>query len=652
MEIHTIPKSGMAARAARPEGLGAREGKGTGRKLTLFKDLRERRVFRFLVAYCAAGWAALEVVDQLTGNSVLPGYVYRGTLSLVLCGLPGALIVSWYHGAKGRQEVSRTERGLLAMVAIFALLTTGFVVRSDIAATAAATQPPGLAEFADPSRVAVLYFEPRGGDDAEFLASGLTEALIDELTAVEGLFVVSRNGSELFRNVAAPPDSVGRTLRAGSIVSGTVQQAGDRVRVTVALANAATGDQYASKPFERPRSEIFTLQDELADTISVFLRREIGSELGVARLRAATNSVEAWETVQRGQQAASGAAQLVRSNDLEGASRALTSADSIFAQAEAKDPNWIEPVIQRGWMAYRQSRLGGMDRSHFAEWIRTGLGHADRALVMDPSNGDALELRATLVYWKYLLNLGEGPSETQNLFSEAETGLRAAIAAGGVRASAHNSLSHLLLAKGEVPEAKLQGTRAYEADPFLENANLTIWRIFTAAWNLQDDIEAKRYCEEGQNRFPNDYRFKQCQLWLFSLSNQTLDLDRAWQLVDEFADLSPPQVSEVNRKRGQVFVAMAMARGPQALHDSARSVLVRARATPEIDPTREVALFESIARTWLGDIDEAIRQLSVYFAANPGTDEGYRNGVQNGELPWYHQPLIAEPRLLSLINAQ
>jgi TolB-like protein len=652
VEIQTIPKALMTGRTPRAEVLSAGEANGTERKLTLFKDLKERRVFRYLVAYCAGGWAALEVVDQLTGNEVLPGWIYRATLSLVLCGLPGALIVSWYHGAKGRQEVSRTERGLLAAVALFALITTGFVARAGLAATAAAGQPPGLSEFADPSRVAVLYFEPRGGEDAEFLASGLTEALIDELSAVEGLFVVSRNGSELFRNVAASPDSVGRTLRAGSIVSGTVAQAGDRVRVTVTLANASTGDQYASKPFERPRSEIFTLQDELADTISVFLRREIGSELGNAQLRAGTRSVDAWETVQRGQQAANGATVLVSSNDLEGASRALASADSIFAQAETHDPSWIEPIVRRGKLAYRQSRLGGMDRSHYADWIRIGLEHADRALAIDPRHGDALELRATLIYWKYLLNLGDGPSETQTLLTQAETGLRDAIAAGGVRASAHTSLSHLLLNKGEVPEAKLQGTRAYEADPFLDNANLTIWRIFTAAWSLQDVIEARRYCEEGLRRFPNDYRFRQCQLWLFSLPGQALDLEHAWQLVDEFAELSPPQVSEVNRKRGEVFVAMAMARGAATLHDSARAVLVRARATPEIDPTREVALFESIARTWLGDIDEAVRQLSVYFAANPGADEGYRTGVQNGELPWYHQPLITESRFLSLVNAR
>ncbi|MGH7503066.1 MAG: hypothetical protein ACREL7_15170 [Longimicrobiales bacterium] len=657
MKIQSIPKFRLSGRTLRADDERPGSARITGRPLSIFRNLAERRVFRYLVAYGAASWAALEVVDQLVGNGVFPGVVYRATLSLVLCGLPGALIVSWYHGAKGRQVVSRAERGMLAAVAVFALVTTGFVVRADVAATAAASQPAGLAPEADPSRVAILYFEPRGGEDAEFLASGLTETLIGELSAVEGLFVVSRNGSELFRGVAAPADSVGRTLRAGSIVSGTVAQAGERVRVTVTLANASTGEQFASRPFERPRSEIFTLQDELADTISMFLRREIGTELGAVTLRAGTNSVAAWETVQRGQLTANGATVLLGNNDIEGASRALSSADSILAVAETEDPAWIEPIVRRGWIAYRQSRLGGMDRGQYADWIRTGLTHADRALAIDPTNSSAIELRATLVYWKYLLNLGDGPSETGRLLAEAEDGFRRAIAAGGATASALNSLSHLLLNTGQVAEAKLNALRAYETDPFLDNANLTIWRIFTAAWNLQDAVEANRYCVEGLRRFPDDFRFRQCQLWLYSLPGRDIEqpgeLDRAWQLVVEFAEMSPPQVREVNRKRGQMYVAMGLARSEaRGMQDSARSILVRARGTPEIDPVRELALFESIARTWLGDIDEAVRQLSIYFAANPGTDEGYRDGVQNRELPWYHQQLIDEPRFLSLVNVR
>ncbi|HSJ05686.1 MAG TPA: hypothetical protein VK936_03220, partial [Longimicrobiales bacterium] len=427
---------------------------------------------------------------------------------------PGALIVSWFHGAKGRQEVPRLEKWLLAFVAVFALGTTGFVVRG--AAPVDADGRSGeLASTEDPRRVAVLYLDPRGGSDAEFLAAGLTETLIDQLSEVQGLHVVSRNGSQLFRGGVAGPDSIGRALQVGALVNGSVALAGDRVRVDVALMSVATGEQIASRRLERPRTEIFALQDELADTVSVFLRRAIGAELGTRTLRAGTSSIRAWELVQRAARDADGSTVLAASGDLETASRALSAADSVLALAEEADPSWLEPVIRRGWLAYRQLRLGGLDRSQSEGWIEQGLAHAERALSSHPRNPEALELRATLLYWRFMLNLAGSPAEADRLFHEAEGGYRAAIAAaGGSRASAQNSLSHLLLNKGAVAEAKLNALQAYGADPFLENAHLTIWRIFLTSWNLEDPVEARRYCDEGRRRFPEEFRFRQCQLML------------------------------------------------------------------------------------------------------------------------------------------
>ncbi|MGH7470529.1 MAG: hypothetical protein ACRENP_21500 [Longimicrobiales bacterium] len=604
-------------------------------------------MFRYLLAYAATTWVILQVVDQLANNAILPRLAYRASFAFFLSGLPGALIVAWFHGARGRQQGSRLELILLSVVAAFALTTTTFVVRADLGRTGSVRRAQ-LTPEDDPSRLAVLYFEPRGGSDAEFMAAGLTETLIDVLSRVKALHVVSRNGSQLFKGAAAPSDSIGRTLKVGTLVTGTVSQAGDRVRVHVRLTKAATGKQFNSTSMERPRSEIFALQDELADTVAVFLRKAIGAELGDLRLRMGTESVRAWELVQLSTQAAGGADVFVKSSDLTGASRALTEADSLLKQAETVDANWIEPVIRRGWLAYRQSRLVGMNRDGYVRWIDQGLQHADRALARDTASADARELRATLIYWRYLLNLVGSPADAIKLRDEAESGFRAAIAFDANRASALTSLSHLLQNKGELPEAKLKALLAYETDPFLENANLTIWRIFTSSWSLQDAIEARRYCQEGARRFPADFRFRQCQLMAYALPGDAPDLTNAWALVNEFAEQSPPQVRDVNRQRGYVYVAMGLARAGKT--DSARVVLQKVRAGPDIDPVREVALLESIARTFMGDKEEAVRQLTVYFAASPGTLDGYRNDANRGQLIWYHQPLLEEPRFRSLVG--
>jgi TolB-like protein len=615
--------------------------------MPVLRDLIERRVFRYVVAYAAASWVGLEVIDQLVGNGVLDPVVYKSALTLVICGFPGALIVSWFHGAKGRQEIAGIERWLLGAVVVFALGTTGFVAR--LSSRPAVGQPLELLPTENPARVAVLYMDARGGDDAEFLASGLTEALIDQLSAVTGLHVVSRNGSQLFRGVIASPDSIGRTLEVGSLVGGTVSLSGDRVRVDVALTGASTGEQITNRRLERPRSDIFTLQDELADTVAVFLRRAIGRELGERTLRAGTSAIAAWELVQQAAQAQHGATVLVAAHDLHTAERTLASADSLLQLAEQEDPDWLEPIIRRGWVAYGQSRLGGMDRSHNETWIARGLEHAERAIAARPDDPAALELRATLMYWRFLLNLAGTPAEAAQLYHDAEQEFRAAIAAADGRLpSAQNSLSHLLINKGQLAEAKLNALQAYTIDPFLENAHLTIWRIFTSSWGLQDAVEARRYCEEGVRRFPDDFRFFQCRLMLPALPGIELDVQEAWRMLEAFASASPPQVSEINRRRGMMYISMGLARAGMA--DSAKAVVRAARAGADVDPLRDLAQLESITWTTLGDVAEAVRHLRLYLTANPQALAGLRADVEGRDLPWYHQKLLDEPAFRSLVG--
>jgi TolB-like protein/tetratricopeptide (TPR) repeat protein len=613
----------------------------------LFKDLLERHVARYFVAYCAAGWAALEAVDQLRENGVVSGWVWRAAFALFLSGLPGAVIVSWFHGAKGKQVMPTIEKWLLAGVAVFAVAVTVSVARSGMEPSTGTTAE--LEPWQDPSHVAVLYFDARGGGDADFLASGLTEGLIDELSAVEGIHVVSKNGSQLFRDSAAPPDSIGKTLEVGTLVGGTVAQAGDRVQVDVNVTNAATGKQYATTRLQRPRTEIFELTDTLAKTVALFLRQQIGVEVGDVRLRAGTNVPGAWELVQQAANAEREAKELAASGDLPGAERAYQRADSTLAEAEGLDPSWVEPIVRRGWMDYRQARLSGLDRSENERWTGKGLEEADRALAKDSTNAGALDLKATLQYWRYLLNLGETQEEANRLFREAEAGFRAATDADPNRASALTSLSHLLLNKGEVIQAKLAAQRAYEADPFLENANLTLWRLVSASWDLNLASETERYCNEGLRRFPDDYRFHQCRLMLQALPRSAPpDIDEAWQRLDEFAELSPPQVRDVNRHRGMMYVAMALAQA--GLPDSARAVAVRGRVSAEEDPLRELDFFEALARIAMGDYDEATKRMGFYLAANPGQLDAYRQEISNGEVDWYLRDLVDFPGFRSLLG--
>ena len=151
---------------------------------------------------------------------------------------------------------------------------------------------PGVATGLDPHRVAVLYFQHRGDSaQTQYLADGLTEALIHELSEVKALQVTSANGVRPYRNSAVPPDSVGRALKTGTIVQGTVTEVGERLRLDIALVDGTTGDETKSTRLETPRAELFALQDTLAKAVSAFLRQEIGAEIEVRETRTETRDV-------------------------------------------------------------------------------------------------------------------------------------------------------------------------------------------------------------------------------------------------------------------------------------------------------------------------------------------------------------------------
>lgn len=328
--------------------------------------------------------------------------------------------------------------------------------------------------------------------------------------------------------------------------------------------------------------------------------------------RATTRNVDAWSLYQRAEASARDADALAATGDTAGATRLYQRTDSTLARAEAKDSAWPAPPVLRGWLVYRQSRMA---ETADPGTIASGIAQADRALKLKADDPDALELRGTLRYWKWLNNLGGTPREAAKLFSDAEKDLRASVDQNPQQASAWTTLSHLLLNKPATGEAKLAAMRAYTADPYLTNVNVTVWRLFVTSYQLDDANEAKKWCDEGQRRFPDDYRFSECQIWYYGLKAAKPDIPAAWAAYDKYVTLSPASLKSFNELQGRMRVAIALARA--GLADSARHVAVRSRADGSMDPNRDLAQLEAIMLDILGDKDGAFKQLSVWLASNP-----------------------------------
>jgi TolB-like protein/tRNA A-37 threonylcarbamoyl transferase component Bud32 len=542
--------------------------------------------------------------------------------------------VSRFRGAKV------WSAGIAGLVVLAALGWGGWRALHRGAPAAAAAEEADAAKH-----LAVLYFNSRGDNDSiGYVADGLTEALIHELSQVSALQVISQNGVLPYKKTAVAPDSIGRALKVGTLVQGTVAQSGDRLRVTVALVNAATGKEIDSKTLERPRSEIFALQDDLAKEVSVFLRQRIGQEIEVEESRVGTRNQQAWELLQKAEQLTKDVDPLLAAADTAGASNRLIRADSLLAKTAALDPQWPTPVTGRGRLAFRQLDLiGNFDKRRYADWIGKGIGFADQALGIKPDDADALELRGALRYYRWVFNLEPDQTAAAKLLQDAEHDLRAAVGANPNAAFAWTLLSHMLMGQSQTGEAKLAAQRSYEADPYLTSAKQTVWRLFQSSLDLEDPVEANHWCDEGAGRFPDYDRFTECRLWLFALKDTKPDVPKAWQLLEDYVKLEPPNARAFKRLYGQMLVALALARA--GLKDSAEAVAVRSRGDASTDQTRDLAYLEALVRTLIGDRAEAIRQLSIYLAANPQM----RAGMARDET-WWFRDLREDPKFRTLLG--
>ncbi len=496
----------------------------------------------------------------------------------------------------------------------------------------------------DRRNVAVLYFADLSPDrQLAYVADALTESLIEKLSQVRELRVVSRNGAAQFRNAEIGLDSIARALSVGTLVTGSVEETGTDVRVFTRLVDGTNGDVIQRAVFSVAAEDLFALRDSVAESVSGLLQRSLGDEIELRERQTSTTSVEAWGWVQRGERLRKDALDLAEHDSMERAFVTLQQADSVLELAGAADPAWSEPLLLRGEVAYQQSRL---THEPHERWLRidVGLQHAERALAVAPGNADALAFRGWLRYWYWLQDAISDPAERDSLLARAQADLEAAVRLDHTLASAHYALSHLHYQRKDVFTAMLHARSAYEQDAYLSMADQILDRLFWSHYDLAQFREAERWCNVGARRFPTDYRFVDCHLWMMITVRSEPDIKRAWQLLAELQTLHPPgqRLAELTRRKSRMMVGGVIARA--GLSDSASNLLIAARTTDhEIDPEQELLAIEAAMRILGGDTDNAMGLLKRYVAANPG--HSFESG---GELHWWWRDLRDHPDFLSL----
>jgi len=172
---------------------------------------------------------------------------------------------------------------------------------------AAADPSPGMAgaeealPLPDKPSIAVLSFTNMSDEpEQEYFADGVAEDIITGLSRIRWFFVIARNSSFTYKGTAVDVKQVGRELGVQYVIEGSVRKAGNRVRITAQLINATTGQHVWAERYDRELEDIFSLQDEITETIVAAIEPELSAVERERARRKPPESLDAWDLYQRG----------------------------------------------------------------------------------------------------------------------------------------------------------------------------------------------------------------------------------------------------------------------------------------------------------------------------------------------------------------
>jgi len=263
--------------------------------MSFVDELKRRSVIRVAIAYAITAWLLIEISTTTFPMLRLPEWTATFVTVLLIIGFPVALIFAWAfeltpEGIKRDADADRSESvtrrtgrkldfaliGLMA-VGIVYLVLDNYVLEESPSETAD--------EFTDDSAppqgrimLAVLPLDNLSGDpEQEYFSDGLTEEMITQLGYLprDRLGVIARTSSMYYKGKNKRIDEIGRELGVDYVLEGSVRRAADRVRITAQLIQVSDQAPLWAETFEREFKDIFTLQSEIAQRVTLTLALEL-----------------------------------------------------------------------------------------------------------------------------------------------------------------------------------------------------------------------------------------------------------------------------------------------------------------------------------------------------------------------------------------
>ena len=313
-----------------------------------FAELKRRNVYKVAVAYVVGGWALAQGLAQVLPVFSVPNWVIELLVLLIILGLPIALGLAWAfeltpEGLKRTEEVDEAtaahhkKRAWIYVVIVGALVSVGLFFLGRYSATNATPRQHGAAEGIQHKAIAVLPFENLSDDKQNmYFADGVQDQILTNLAKVSDLRVISHTTVRQYKS-GQPRNlrEIGKQLGVTHILEGSVQRAGDRLRIAAQLIDARTDSQIWAETYDRTAADLFSIQSELAESIVAQLQAKLSPEQKADIEARPTQDLVAFELYLRAKQIVDS---YLIANDVRAA---LLSALQSLDQAIKRDPDFV-----------------------------------------------------------------------------------------------------------------------------------------------------------------------------------------------------------------------------------------------------------------------------------------------------------------------
>ncbi len=239
----------------------------------------------------------------------------------------------------------------------------------------ATAAPPSTASEIPEKSIAVLPFENLSNDkDAAYFSDGVTEEILNALAQIPNLKVAARRSAFQFKGSDLDLHKIGQVLGVAHILEGSLQKAGDQVRINVQLVDVRNGLQTWSEKYDRKLDNVFAVEDEIAKAIATRLRVQLTGGAGQPLVIDSTNNPQAHELYLRGLTL------------LAARGPGLREGAEVFQQAVKLDPGYAQAW---GALAITELLLPSYGLASFDASLSRGESAAQRALSLDPNTASA-----------------------------------------------------------------------------------------------------------------------------------------------------------------------------------------------------------------------------------------------------------------------